>query len=49
MKRIVLTGGVLGAALALAACGQKSETTIAEAPVAICHMAIKNTSVATVQ
>ena len=34
MKRIVLTGGVLGAALALAACGQKSETTIAEAPAA---------------
>ncbi len=34
MKRIVLTGGVLGAALALAACGQKSERTMAEAPAA---------------
>lgn len=34
MKRIVLTGGVLGAALALAACGQKSEATMAEAPAA---------------
>jgi Cu(I)/Ag(I) efflux system periplasmic protein CusF len=34
MKRLTLTGGVLGAALALAACGQKSETTTAEAPAA---------------
>lgn len=34
MKRIVLNGGVLGAALALAACGQKSEATMAEAPAA---------------
>ena len=32
MKRLFLTGGVLGAALTLAACGQKSETTSAEAP-----------------
>ena len=32
MKRLFLTGGVLGAALALAACGQKSETTSAETP-----------------
>lgn len=32
MKRPFLTGGVLGAALALAACGQKSETTSAETP-----------------
>ena len=34
MKRIVLTGGILGAVLALAACGQESETTMVEAPAA---------------
>ncbi len=34
MKRLFLTGGVLSAALALAACGEKSETTTAEAPAA---------------
>lgn len=34
MKRLFLTGGILCAALTLAACGQKSETTSAEAPAA---------------
>lgn len=34
MKRLFLTGGVLSAALALAACGPKSESTTAEAPAA---------------
>ncbi|MDP2149771.1 MAG: copper-binding protein [Parvibaculum sp.] len=34
MKRIVLTGGILGAVLVLAACGQESETTMVEAPAA---------------